>query len=254
MTHPPSRRQFLETAAAGMALGMGMMTVSGGAAVAAAAAQPGRRPRVTALTSVYFYLSHAYHIVGRFLDVFVVYPEDTAATAFFGEPHKPPFEIASLYIEQTPEATDLGRAKARKHGVRHSPTIADALTLGSGKLAVDAVLLIAEHGDYPLNAKLQKRYPRGRCFRGVLDVVRASGRAVPVFIDKHLSYSLAEAQQMVDQARALNVPLMAGSSLPVTWRLPPLKIPLGRTITDVLVASRGNLEIFGFHASDQVII
>jgi len=136
--------------------------------------------------------------------------------------------------------------------VRHSPTIADALTLGSGKLAVDAVLLIAEHGDYPLNAKLQKRYPRGRCFRGVLDVVRASGRAVPVFIDKHLSYSLAEAQQMVDQARALNVPLMAGSSLPVTWRLPPLEIPLGRTITDVLVASRGNLEIFGFHALETL--
>ncbi|MGZ3413277.1 MAG: hypothetical protein ACXWNX_05670 [Isosphaeraceae bacterium] len=116
MTHSPSHRQFLETAAAGMALGMGMMTVSGGAAVAATAAQPGRRPRVTALTSVYFYLSHASHIVGRFLDGFVVYPEDTAATTFFGEPHKPSFEIASRYIEQTPEATDLGRAKARKHG------------------------------------------------------------------------------------------------------------------------------------------
>lgn len=103
--------------------------------------------------------------------------------------------------------------------MRQSPTIADALTLGSGKLAMDAALLIAEHGDYPLNAKLQKLYPRGRYFREVLDVVRASGRAVPVFIDKHLSYSRAEAQQMVDQARALNVPLMAGSSLPVTWRL-----------------------------------
>ena len=102
MPHPPSHRQLLETAAAGMALGMGMMTVSGGAAVAATAAQPGRRPRVTALTSVYFYLSHASHIVGRFLDGFVVYPEDTAATSFLGEPHKPPFEIASLYIEQTP--------------------------------------------------------------------------------------------------------------------------------------------------------
>ena len=100
--------------------------------------------------------------------------------------HRPPFEIASLYIEQTPEATDLGRAKARKHGVRLSPTIADALTLGTGKLAVDAVLLIAEHGDYPLNAKLQKLYPRGRYFRQVLDVFRASGRSVPVFIDKHL--------------------------------------------------------------------
>jgi len=109
------------------------------------------------------------------------------------------------------------------------------------------VPLITEYGDYPLNAKLQKLYPRGHYFREVLDVVHASGRAVPVFIDKHLSYSRAEAQRMVDQARALNVPLMAGSSLPVTW-LPPL----GRTITDVLVASRGNLEIFGFHALETL--
>jgi hypothetical protein len=246
MPHRPCRRQFLETTAAGMALGLGS------AERTIAAAQPGGRPRVAALASVYFYLSHAYHIVGRFLDGFVVYQEDHSSTAFLGEPHKPPFEIASLYIEQTPEATDLGRAKARKHGVRLSPTITDALTLGTGKLAVDAVLLIAEHGDYPLNAKLQKLYPRGRYFREVLEVVRASGRAVPVFIDKHLSYSRVEAQQMVDQARSLNVPLMAGSSLPVTWRLPPLEIPLGRTIKDVLVASRGNLEIFGFHALETL--
>ncbi len=136
--------------------------------------------------------------------------------------------------------------------MRLSPTIADALTLGTGKLAVDAVLLIAEHGDYPLNAKLQKLYPRGRYFREVLDVLRGSGRAVPVFIDKHLSYSRAEAQEMVTAARALNVPLMAGSSLPVTWRLPPLEIPLGRPMSDILVASRGNLEIFGFHALETL--
>ena len=57
---------------------------------------------------------------------------------------------------------------------------------------------------------------------------KASGRSVPVFIDKHLSYNRVEASEMVEQARGLNVPLMAGSSLPVTWRLPPLEIPLGR--------------------------
>ena len=57
---------------------------------------------------------------------------------------------------------------------------------------------------------------------------------------------------MVDQAKALNVPLMAGSSLPVTWRLPPLEIPLGRSFQEVLVASRGNLEIFGFHALETL--
>ena len=45
---------------------------------------------------------------------------------------------------------------------------------------------------------------------------------------------------------------MAGSSLPVTWRLPPLEIPLGRKFHEVLVASRGDLEIFGFHALETL--
>ena len=157
-----------------------------------------------------------------------------------------------MFIEQTPQATDLGRAKARQHGIRQSPTIADALTLGTGKLAVDAVLLIAEHGDYPYNEKLQKLYPRGKFFREVLEVFRKSGQVVPVFIDKHLSYSRTEAGEMVEQAKALNVPLMAGSSLPVTWRLPELEIPLGRSFKDVIVASRGDLEIFGFHALETL--
>ena len=136
--------------------------------------------------------------------------------------------------------------------VRLSPTIADALTLGTGKLAVDAVLLIAEHGDYPYNEKLQKLYPRGKFFREVLEVIRASGSPVPVFIDKHLSYSRAEASEMVAQAKALKIPLMAGSSLPVTWRFPALEIPLDRTFKDVLVASRGDLEIYGFHALETL--
>jgi hypothetical protein len=48
------------------------------------------------------------------------------------------------------------------------------------------------------------------------------------------------------------VPLMAGSSLPVTWRLPALEIPLGREFKDVVVASRGDLEIFGFHALETL--
>src|SRR4051794_28301005 len=160
-----TRRTFL--GAAGVSIGL-----AGGLARSADDPTPpaptGRaRPKLAAVTSVYHYLSHAYHIVGRFLDGFPVH--DGQAHAL----HRPDFEVASLFIEQTPPATDLGRAKASRHNVRLSPTIADALTLGTGKLAVDGVLLIAEHGDYPTNAKLQKLYPRGRFFGEVLDVVRA---------------------------------------------------------------------------------
>ena len=182
--------------------------------------------------------------VGRFLDGFVVYGGEGL--------HKPQFDVASLFIEQISEETDLGRAKAKGHAVRLSPTIADALTLGTGKLAVDAVLLIGEHGDYPYNERLQKLYPRGRFFREIAEVFKASGRSVPVFNDKHLSHSRAEARKMVDTARELKVPFMAGSSLPVTWRLPNLELPLGRPMTGALVASRGDLEIFGFHALETL--
>jgi hypothetical protein len=57
---------------------------------------------------------------------------------------------------------------------------------------------------------------------------------------------------MIKAAAAQDVPLMAGSSLPVTWRIPPLEIPLGRKFHEVLVASRGDLEIFGFHALETL--
>lgn len=232
MPSQSSRRAFLETTGATLA----MSTLAGGRTTAAP-------PKIAALSSVYHYLSHAYHIVGRFLDGFPLYDREGL--------YDPGFEVASLFIEQTP-AEDLGQAKANRHHVRLSPTIAEALTLGTGALAVDAVLLIAEHGDYPFNAKLQKLYPRGRFFREVLDVFKRSGRSVPVFIDKHLSYDRAEAARMVEDARALGVPLMAGSSLPVTWRLPAVEVPLGKTWREALVASRGEIEIFGFHALESL--
>jgi hypothetical protein len=235
MVYDPTRRDFLG-AAAGL-VGAGVLREAG-------AQEPTRRPKVAAVCTVYHYLSHAYHIVGRFLDGFIVHDGRGV--------HRPASEVVSLFIEQTPEETDLGRAKALRHGVRLSSTIADALTLGTGRLAVDAVLLIGEHGDYPYNEKLQKLYPRGRFYGEILDVFRSSGRGVPVFNDKHLSYSRPEAKGMVDAARGMGFPLMAGSSLPVTWRLPALEIPRGRDWDGALVASRGDIEIFGFHALETL--
>ena len=239
MRHDPTRRDFLEATVATASASLMPVGLDPRAAQA-----PGARPKIAALATTYHYLSHAYHIVGRFWDGFEVHDGNGL--------HHPPFDIASLFIEQTPPATDLGRAKAKRHGLDLSRSISEALTLGTGKLAVDAVLLIAEHGDYPMNEKLQKLYPRGRFFHEVLEVFKASGRSVPIFLDKHLSYSRAEAQSMVEQARTLKVPFMAGSSLPVTWRLPELEIPLGRKFKEVVVASRGDLEIFGFHSLETL--
>jgi len=197
--------------------------------------------RLAVVTTIYHYLSHAYHIVGRFLDGYL--REDGY--------HFPSFGVASVYVEQV-RKNDLSRELAQEHGFRLSPTIEDALTLGTGKLAVDGVLLIGEHGDYPYNAKGQKLYPRYEYFQQIVAVFEKSGRSVPVFCDKHLSYDRKKAAAMVATAKKMGFPLMAGSSLPVTWRRPELEFSLGTPMHEALVASRGELEIYGIHALEAL--
>jgi hypothetical protein len=118
-------------------------------------------------------------------------------------------------------------------------SIAEALTLGTGKLAVDGVLLVAEHGNYPFNDKQQQLYPRFEFFQQVVDVFRSSGRVVPVYSDKHLSWSWDKAKQMYDWSRDLKFPLMAGSSVSVTFRRPELDYPLGTNFADALMVGGG---------------
>src|SRR5436190_20233325 len=156
----------------------------------------GPRKKIAALTTTYHVRSHADDIITRFLEGYWINDRYYAS----------PCDIVSLYIDQVHPA-DIGYRLAAAYNFPVVGSISDALTRGTGKLAVDGVLLVAEHGDYPFNEKLQKLYPRGRFFHAVTDVFRASGRGVPVFVDKHLSYSRPEARGMVDQARELSFPL-----------------------------------------------
>jgi hypothetical protein len=202
-------------------------------------AKPSRKLAV--VTTAYHYLSHAYHICGRFLNGYL--REDGY--------HYPDFGIAGMHVEQV-KGNDLSRELAAEHGFTLYPDVAGALTLGGDRLAVDGVLLIGEHGDYPFNAKAQKLYPRYELFQEIVAVFRRSGRHVPVFCDKHLSYDRAKARRMVETAHSMGFPLYAGSSLPVTWRRPELELPLGAPMRDALVASRGQIEIYGIHALEAL--
>jgi hypothetical protein len=234
-----NRRHFLATAAA-LALPPSVRAADRPLTHPPKRSQPAKR-KLALLTTTYHYLSHSYHIGGRFLNGYL------RADGY----HFPDAELASIFAEQlTPK--DLSRDIAKTHGVRHAPTIADALTLGTGKLAVDGVLLIAEHGNYPYNAKGQKLYPRYEFFQKVIEVFGASGKVVPVFLDKHLSYDRAKGFEMVATARKLGFPMLAGSSLPVTWRRPEVELPLGKMIKEALVVSRGELEIYGIHALEAL--
>ena len=235
-----NRRDFLSTAVAIAAAPTGLPAADRPLTSPPKRTQPGKR-KLAVLTTTYHYLSHAYHIAGRFLNGYL---RDDGY-------HFPDADIASMYVEQT-GTKDLSRGIAKNRDIRHAPTIAEALTLGTGKLAVDGVFLIAEHGDYPYNAKGQKLYPRYPYFQKVVEVFRDSGKSVPVFVDKHLSYDRSKGFEMVATAKKVGFPLMAGSSLPVTWRRPEVELPLGVKIKEALVVSRGELEIYGIHALESL--
>ena len=85
-------------------------------------------------------------------------------------------DLFSLYVNQFP-VNDLRRDRAKLFpSMKMFPTIAEALTLGGEKLAVDGALLIGEHGTYPRNAKGQTMWPRYKFFKQIVDVYRRSGR------------------------------------------------------------------------------
>ena len=197
--------------------------------------------RVAIVATIWKYLSHAQHMGDRFL---IGYPRD-------GEWHKPDVEVVSLYVDQKP-AGDQSEARAKEFGFKVYPTIAEALRCGGDKLAVDAVVIIAEHGDYPSNEKGQKLYPRYEFFKQCVDVFENDGRAVPVYNDKHLSYSFEKAKWMVDASKRLKFPMLAGSSLPVTWRLPDLELPLDCRIEEALMVGVGGSDPMDYHALEAM--
>ena len=203
--------------------------------------------RVAVITTLYKYLSHAQHMADRFL---IGYPHQ-------GEWHKPDVQIVSLYTDQKPAGDpatggDQSYVRATEFGFKVYDTIAEALRCGTDKLAVDAVMIIGEHGNYPKNEKGQVLYPRYEFFKQCVEVFDQDRRAVPVYNDKHLSYSFEKAKWMVDQSKRLKFPMLAGSSLPVTWRLPDLELPLNCEIEDALMVGVGGSDPMDYHALEAM--
>jgi hypothetical protein len=132
------------------------------------------------------------------------------------------------------------------------PTIAEALTAGGSKLAVDGVVLVGEHGKYERNEKGQTKYPRYEFFEQIVKVFRDSGRAVPMFSDKHLSWNWEWARKMYDTSREMGFAFMAGSSLPVTWRTPSVEMPLGARISEAMCVCYGGVDSYDFHGLETV--
>ncbi len=224
-----TRRDFAKSMA-------GALTIPALGRFARAQTAPARKKIAFIGTSVYEH-SHAQHFLDRF----------SIGYAMGGAWREPQAELASVYIDQFPER-DVGRQRIAKYGLNQCSSIAEALTLGGSKLAVDGVVIIGEHGDYPRNDRGQKLYPRYRWFKEVVKVFEESGRSVPIFNDKHLSTDWSECQEMVSDARRLEFPFYAGSSLPVTWRLPALELPLDTPLSESVCVAYGGVDSYDFHA------
>jgi hypothetical protein len=197
--------------------------------------------KIAAIVTTYFPYSHADVIVTKFMKGI---PTDEELRA-------PRVELASLYLDQI-DARDIGQSLAWRHRVPIFQSIRAALTLGGSELAVDGVLLIGEHGDYPLDEQGRQMYPRRHFFEQVAGVFAGAGRSVPVFIDKHLAYNWADARWIYDRACRLEVPLLAGSSLPLCWRRPFLEYGLETPLEAAVAIGYGGLESYGFHALETL--
>jgi hypothetical protein len=203
---------------------------------------PEKRPKLAGIVTAYRKLLHPQHVIDRFLEGY----------GWDGTWHRPAMDMVSLYVDQKGEG-DLFQERADRHPtLKLCSTIEEALTLGTGKLAVDGVVVVAEHGTYPLSTNGIMMRPHYEFFEAIVKVFRASGRSVPYFNDKELSWKWEWSKQMVDTAHELGFPLQGGSSLAVTWRIPSVEFPLGAVTKEALSIGYGGMTSYDFHGLETL--
>lgn len=230
MNHQLSRREWLATSTAA--------AVSGASFGIARAAAPLQAKPVAAIITRYEKILHADVLVGKILEG---WKQDQGPG--------PALKLASMYVDQFGDK-DLARGLAMKYNVPIFDTIEKAITVGGNSIPVDGVISIGEHGSYPYNDKGQHLYPRRRFFKGITDTFRKYDRVVPVFNDKHLGPVWKDAKWMYDRVKELEIPFMAGSSLPVSFRDPDIEVPMNAEIEAAVGIGYSGLDIYGFHALD----
>lgn len=203
--------------------------------------QSRRRPRLAAVVTSYYFYSHADVILGRLM----------AGCSPNGKWHGSRCDVVSLYVHQIHER-DMSAELQSRHGFTIYDSIEKTLTLGGEKLAVDGVVFVGEHGNFPTNDVGQKMYPRHELFTQILDVYAKNGRAVPTFFDKHLSYSWPKAKELHERAKKLGVPWFAGSSIPLSVRVPFVVPPMGTRFDRAVSLGYGDLDAYGFHTLEAL--
>jgi len=225
--------------------------------------------RIAAICTQYFPYSHADVIVTRWLeqvkhDVRLGFVPCTQISSLWVMQHPvgdaasglalhmpADYNVSPNRAEQGFPRFDISQAVARKYGVPIYKTIHEALTLGTGELAVDAVILVGEHGDFPSNDYGQKLYPRKELFDEIVGSFKKLGKVVPLFCDKHLSWNIEWAQEMVRTAKTMHIPFFGGSSVPISGTLHELYLD-GQAFDESMGLFYSGDEIYGIHSMEYL--
>ncbi|HEY3839309.1 MAG TPA: hypothetical protein VGL72_22205 [Bryobacteraceae bacterium] len=199
------------------------------------------KPRVAVVMNVYSPDSHADVFVSRLLDGYRLNHEWCA----------PRLDAVSFYVDQFP-VNDMAREQADEHGIRIFPTVSEALRAGGPRLAVDAVAVIGEHGVYPRTPRGNFMYPRWRYFDEVTRVMKEDGRVVPMYHDKYFAYDWGDARRIYDRVRAMRIPFLCGSTVPLSWQRPPLELPRPTPFREILATSYSDLEEHSYHGIEAM--
>lgn len=210
-----------------------------------APAHPRRPNRVAAVVNEYWPRSHADLIVGKLIGGYEV----------MWTPIRPHIDVESLYVHD-PGPTDIGARVAADQEIGLHPSVEEALRRGGPAVDVEGVVLIGERNERSGRAlELDERGrpidPRFDFFMRVAKVCEQDGRPIPVFIDKYLGRTWEESRAVYDTARRLGIPLMAGSSVPVTLRS-PTQVSLGACVEEVVAVATGVGEAPIFHPLELV--
>ena len=233
-SHLLTRRELLGVA------GVAGVTALAGTAAGAVPQTAPSRPRIACLVTFWGApRSHADWIITKLLDGY-----------WWQGAHTPSrIDVVSVYLHQH-DTSLLGQKICRAKNIPIYKTVGEAVTLGGTELAVDGVVIVGEHGDYPTDLKGHWLLPRWWMYQQAIKVFEKSGRSVPVFNDKHLSYNWDDAKWMFDKSRELGFPLTGGSSIPTYFREPEIELAIDTPLKNSLVVGGASDEGAIFHCID----
>ena len=216
---PLTRREFLASSLAAAHFNIPSAARLGYSPLAPAEAIEARAKRVAVLTSIYRYLSHSYHIGGRFLDGYLRATNITSPTS------ASPACTWSSRQERPQPRTGQG---AQLPHLRHDRGRADA-----GRRQAGGRWRAADRRArrLPVQREGPEALPALRVLQADRRGLREDQADVPVFCDKHLCYDRTKAAEMVETARKMGFPLMAGSSSADHLAAAGTGVPLGAKMT-----------------------